>query len=361
MRVVRYYPRALAGDGGITASVQSSSRAMAALGVDVVIVYEGVGTSGRGSFVDGVEYVPLRHRGPAGIRVPVGMEGVLAPGDVLVLHSGWTAHNLAASAAARRVAVPYVLEPRGAYDPHIVVRRKLMKSAWWTLAERRMVEHSAAVHMFFDSELGHLRRLGYEGPTVTAPNGVRVPAAHRWDGGSGGYLMWLGRFDPEHKGLDLLLRAMQMLPPPRRPDLRLHGPDWRGKKEGVRQMVASLGLGRYVKVERPLLGEAKYAAMSQARAFVYPSRWEAFGNSVAEASAVGLPVLTTRYPLGCYLDARSAGIAKEATARSLADGIEEVLHPGAAEMGARAQQVAGSEFRWENIARAWVDQVGTLI
>ena len=56
-----------------------------------------------------------------------------------------------------------------------------------------------------------------------------------WDGGSGGYVLWLGRFDPEHKGLDLLLQALALLPSRERPTLRIHGPDWRGRKQKVRE------------------------------------------------------------------------------------------------------------------------------
>lgn len=326
-----------------------------------VVAYEADRSARPQPSAGGVEYIPVSHRGRGGLRFPIGLGQVLAPGDVLVLHSAWTSHNLAASEVAQRLGIPYVLEPRGAYDPHIVARRRLAKSAWWALAEKRMVERSAAVHIFFDSEKAHLLELGYQGPTVTAPNGVDVPEGHRWDGGSGGYLMWLGRFDPDHKGLALLLQAMLGMPRSLRPELRLYGPDWRGKKDGVARMVASLGLGRHVRVERPLLGDEKYETMARARAFVYPSRWEAFGNSVAEAAAVGVPVLTTRYPLGSYLQSRSAAVAKDHDPESLAEGIGQVLQPAAAEMGARAREIATSEFRWDHVVQTWTEQVGALI
>src|SRR5436853_7577539 len=48
---------------------------------------------------------------------------------------------------------------------------------------------------------------------------------------TGGYVLWIGSFDPEHKDLDLLLQAIARLPSVRRPAVGLHGPDWRGRKQ----------------------------------------------------------------------------------------------------------------------------------
>lgn len=358
MKVVRYYPRALAGDGGITASVRSSAEAMVGLGAEVTVLYDG-SPGGDPSVKGGVRFVPVRHA--RGAHVPLDLELWLGDADVMVVHSAWTGSNLMATSAAHRIGLPYVLEPRGAYDPHIVSRRRLTKSIWWRIGERRMVHEAAAVHIFFPTEEAHLSRLGYMGPAVTVPNGVRVPDEHGWDGGSGGYMLWLGRFDPEHKGLDLLLRALSRLPARRRPQVRLCGPDWRGCKRGVAGLVEALGLAGSVEIRGPLYGDAKFEAMSGARAFVYPSRWEAFGNSVAEAAALGVPVLTTRYPLGCFLQQRGAALTCEATADDLAAGIETVLDAGAAEMGGRARRVAAAEFRWEAVAHSWLEQVEAVL
>jgi glycosyltransferase involved in cell wall biosynthesis len=257
--------------------------------------------------------------------------------------------------------VPYLLEPRGAYDPNIVTRRRVIKALWWSAAEKRMVQRSLAVHAFFSSERDHLQRLGYSGPVIVAPNGVRCPNGRSWDGGSGGYLLWMGRFDPEHKGLDLLLDAVSLVERGERPLLRLHGPDWRGRKSDVVEMVKARRLDAWVTIGDPIYGEEKVELLSRARAFVYPSRWEAFGNSPAEAAAMGVPVLATSYPLGVYLAERSAGIAVEPTPYALATGIRDVLAPAAAEMGMRAREVVSKDFSWETVARSWLSQLQVLV
>jgi glycosyltransferase involved in cell wall biosynthesis len=357
MRIVRYYPRAVLGDGGMTAALRHWSEAVAALGEHVVIAFDG-GTPPRDSQV---EWVDVRHVGPAWLRLPVGLQPVLRGADVMVMQSAWAAHNLRAGAAARNAGVPYVLEPRGAYDPHIVRRRRLLKRVWWRAAERRLVRDALAVHVFFESERAHLEALGCVVPRIVAPNGVVPPTTEHWDGGTGEYLLWVGRFDPEHKGLDLLVKAVAALPPGERPNLRLHGPDRRGGKHQLAELVARLGVEPWVQIGPPVHGPDKDRLMAAAGGFVYPSRWEAFGNAPAEAAALGVPVLATPYPLGRFLAEHDAAIVAEPSPQALADGLLALRGPHAEEIGRNAARVVQQAFRWEDVARSWLEQARTLL
>jgi glycosyltransferase involved in cell wall biosynthesis len=358
VRIVNYHPRARVGDGGISSSVRRLSEAFARVGADPVIAYDGRGAPSRRA---GVQWWPIPHRGGGRLRVPVGDAGVLAQADVVVLNSAWTPSNVRFGAFTRRAGVPYVLAPRGAYDPLILGRRRWTKRSWWALFERRLVEGAAAVHVFFPSQQQHLIDLGFRGPVLVAPNGVAVAGGERWDGGSGGYVLYLGRFDPEHKGLDLLLEAVARLPERERPALRLHGPDWRGGKERVEALVTRLGVADHVSVGPPVHDEAKTTLLARSRGFVYPSRWEGFGNSLAEAAAVGVPTLATPYPLARHLADRGACIVVDADPDALADGLRRLLdYVPPPDEGATAAPLA-ELFDWETVARAWIAQLEPLI
>jgi glycosyltransferase involved in cell wall biosynthesis len=356
VRIVTYHPRARVGDGGITNSVRELSLAFARAGAAPVIAYDGVGEA---STDEGVEWWPVRHIGRGVARSGVDLRPALVGADVLVLNSAWTGGNAAAGAVARRLDVPYVLAPRGAYDPQIVGRRRVSKRVWWTLIERRLVRDASAIHVFFDEQREHLQHLGYDRPFVVAPNGVRVPPDRRWDGGSGGYLAYLGRFDPEHKGLDLLVKAMALLPPDERPPLRLHGPDWRGGKARVHGLVRELDLTSDVALGPPLYGDDKWRLLERAIGFVYPSRWEGFGNSLAEAAALGVPTLATPYPLATYLAARGGCVVVDAVPLALAEGLRLLGTPGAVQpptAEASVEQALG----WDTVAHQWLVQLEAL-
>jgi glycosyltransferase involved in cell wall biosynthesis len=357
MRIVQYHPRALVGDGGITNSVRSLSTAMAALGASSAIAY----SAGGGAPPQGpVQWLPVRHRGVGRVQLPIDLDVAIEGADLLVVNSAWTAHNARAGAVARARNVPYIVADRGAYDPLILRRRQRAKRVWWAAVERRLVLGARALHVFFESQTEALRALGYRVPVVVAPNGVQVPSGRHWDGGSGGYLLYVGRFDPEHKGLDLLVRAVASLPRSRRPAVRLLGPDWRGGKSRLVALVDRLEVADCVHVGPPVYGDEKWGAMTSARAFVYPSRWEGFGNAPAEAAALGVPVLTTPYPLGRYLESHGAGMVVRADVPSIAAGLE-ALTEAPADLGKRAARLLADEFTWDAVARAWLRQIEPLL
>jgi glycosyltransferase involved in cell wall biosynthesis len=358
-RIVQYYPRALAGDGGMTGAVDRLAESLHRAGAAASVIYDEGAASSRST--QGVEWVRVRHRGPASQRLPQlkPLRRALRGADMVVLHSGFVPHNVVAARAARAEQVPYVVAPRGAYDPRIFTRRPYVKRLWWRAFEYPMVSRALAVHLFFDEERGNLEGLGYRGPVLVAPNGVEAPPGISWDGGSGGYLLWLGRFDPQHKGLDLLVRAVDRLPNHDRPYVRLVGPDWRGGKAAVATMVRDLGLAPWVSIEPAIYGEDKWRALASAVGFVYPSRWEGFGNSLAEAAAVGLPVLATPYPLGRLLARRKAAVLAQPTVDGLAEGLSALAK--AAAMGPRARQVVLTEMSWDYVGRTWLDQTEELL
>jgi len=353
MRFVQYHPRAASGDGGITNSVRRLAEAMATLGQTPLIVSD---DDAPAPVLDGVTWRQVHHRHVAGQAIPADLRPVFAGTDVVVMNSAWTAANASAGRAARRVGVPYVLAPRGAYDPRIVERRRIAKRAWWWVGERDLVRRSRAVHVFFPSDTEALRRLGYRGDVIVAPNGVRVPDDTRWHGANG-EILFIGRLDVEHKGLDLLVRAVAALPPGTLPVVRILGPDQRGGRAALTDLISSLGIQDRVIVGDAIYGQAKWDAIAGSRAFVYPSRWEGFGNAPAEAAAIGVPTLVTPYPLGSYLAGAGAAIVAPATVEGLAEGLQAIVSHEGARCGPIAADLVTREFTWEAVARAWLTQV----
>jgi glycosyltransferase involved in cell wall biosynthesis len=304
-----------------------------------------------------VTWEKVDHAGVWRARAPVKLGRVFEGHDLAIFHSAWVVHNAIAGAVARRVGLPYVLAPRGAYDPHIVRRKRLFKLAWWTAFEKRLVHQARAMHLFFESERPDMQALGYRGPWLVAPNGVEPPENVEWDGGSGGYVLWMGRFDPEHKGLDLLVEGMARISPAARPPLRLVGPDWRGRKKSVTALIDRLGLGPHVSVEPPVYGRDKWDLLAAAKGFVYPSRWEGFGNSLAEAASIGVPTVATHYPLGRHLASQGGAFLATPSAEGLAGGLEALSSPDAPKVASKGRAIVNSEMSWDNVTAVWRRQL----
>jgi glycosyltransferase involved in cell wall biosynthesis len=345
----------------MTGAVRRLSTALSEAGAEAVIAYD----EGPEPPSDGhVRWVPVRHVGPSRERIPVpsALEPALRDADLVVLNSAWAAHNVVAGRLAQRLDVAYVLAPRGAYEPQIFSRRRPVKRVWWATLEGPLVARARAMHLFFDAERHILERLRFTGGVIVAPNGVEAPHDIEWDGGSGGYVLWMGRFDVEHKGIDLLVRAVAALPGEERPQLRLHGPDSRNRgRATVAALVRELALEPWISIHEAVYGREKWETLARARGFAYPSRWEGFGNSLAEAASIGVPAVVTPYYLGRFLAARDAAIVVDPSPAGVASGLRALAQASAAQVGQNARKVVEEHITWERVGEAWLRQARALV
>jgi glycosyltransferase involved in cell wall biosynthesis len=359
LNLVHYYPRAWAGDGGCTSAMRGWATALAAAGAQVTVVSDG---QGERPLRQDVRWLATPHRGWGRGRAPIGLERLLGQRDVLVLHSGWVYHNVKAARSAARVGVPYVLTPHGAYDPNIFERRHGLKHLWWSVFEKRLVAGARAIHVFFDDQRDELRDLGYTGAVVVAPSGLTVPQFET-NASRSRSLLWMGRFDIQIKGLDLLLHALASLPASVRPQARLHGPDWRGGREETGQLARRLGLADSVAIGPPLYGSAKWDALRECGVFVFPSRWEGQGLMALEAAAAAAPLVVTRTTtLARHLAAADAAILVEPEPASIAAGIVKALSVSESkDLGGRAARLVREKFSWPAVADSYAAQLTALL
>jgi glycosyltransferase involved in cell wall biosynthesis len=104
------------------------------------------------------------------------------------------------------------------------------------------------------------------------------------------FFLFLSRIHPK-KGCDLLVRAFAEACRDTDHLLVMAGPDQVGIRPGLEALAAELGVADRVLWPGLLQGDAKWGAYLGCEAFVLPSHQENFGLVVAEAMAVGRPVL----------------------------------------------------------------------
>ncbi len=119
-------------------------------------------------------------------------------------------------------------------------------------------------------------------PNGVAPAPASAPAPH-------GPLLHVGHLEPR-KHLDLLLRALALLPAARRPVLQLVGSD-AGAGASLRDLAHQLGIADHVQFRGGVDDGELARCYAAARAVAVPSRHEGFGLCALEALAHGRPVL----------------------------------------------------------------------
>jgi len=226
--------------------------------------------------------------------------------DALVSHGLWQYPGVAVRKAARKAGKPYFVYPHGMLDPWFKSQyplKHLKKMLFWWLRQGRILRDAKAVCFTTDEERQLARGTfrPYSCNEVVTGLGVADPPSNA-DAQTKAFfdkfpnlrnkriLLFLGRIHRK-KGIDLLLKAFEELSTAD-DHLVVAGPSEDGffAEELVR---ASSAFADRITWAGMISGDLKWGALRSADSLILPSHQENFGMVVAEALAVGTPVLIT--------------------------------------------------------------------
>lgn len=324
MRFLSYYPRALVGDGGPTVAMWAWVRALKEAGAHVEVLYDEALKSEQPLAVKNVPCYPVKHRLWGRWRYPVNIQDYIDGSTVLLLHSAYLYSNLKAAREVMKKNAKFIFTPHGAYEHNARKRNKLMKNIWLSL-ERYYLKKAFAIHVFVETEISSVREVAPTTPVISLPTPIEVPEKQKWYGG-GGYIAWVGRYDIEHKGLDLLVEAYRLVPKEKRIPIIMRGRDSKNTRTEVKKLVELNGLQNEISVGGPIEGAEKIDFLCHADFYVMPSRWESFSIALLEAMALGVPcVVSDRMPIAQRLKEERAALVTPVTPKELAKTIADVI------------------------------------
>jgi glycogen synthase len=217
-------------------------------------------------------------------------------------------------------------------------------------------------------EAAWLESLGVKAERIRViPNGIdltefaALPPRRSHSGGP--RVLYVGRLQPEQKGLETLVEAFAQLPRALDAQLRFVGEDWGGLARIV-QVAHDRDVTDRVSTTGPVSRPELLAEYSSSDLFVLPSRFEPFGIVLLEAMAAGLPVVATRVGgIPEVVDeSRTALLVSPGDALSLADAIRRVLTDPAlaARLGATGRQHV-ERFSWPRLVPEYLQTFSEMI
>jgi glycosyltransferase involved in cell wall biosynthesis len=285
--------------------------------------------------------------------------------DVVHVHGVFSHACLAGGRACRRHGVPYVVRPLGSLDPWSLRRRRLGKRLLWRVGAGRLLRRAAAVHYTTAEERrlaearlglthGVVIPLGIDEEVLEAdvPSGTfrgRHPEL-----GTAPYVLSLSRLHPK-KGLETLVEAFAAATaegPLSRWRLVVAGDGEPAYVARLRRLASRWGAGRIL-MPGWLAGVDRVAAYRDAALFALPSWQENFALSVAEALALGVPVVVSdRVNLAPDVLDAGAGWAVPPDAVALGDALRRAMKDenGRGERGRAGQVLARQRFTWSTVA-----------
>ena len=278
--------------------------------------------------------------------------------DIIHTHGLWMMPNIYPIKSAYDSRVPSVISPRGTLSKAAMEYSAKVKALFWAVKQKSALNKATAFHATCQEEYQDIRRLGFKQPVAIIPNGVdlchdylpREPNREKT-------IISLGRIHPK-KGLELAIEAWS----------RLHSgfPGWNLRIVGLgdesymnslRLLSRELGTER-IAIDGPLYGDAKMQALRSASLFILPTRNENFGMVIAEALAVGTPVITTHGAPWKGLELNECGWWVEISVGAIEKALREAMRLPAETLNARGQ--AGRnwmdrDFQWASVASRMSD------
>lgn len=170
----------------------------------------------------------------------------------------------------------------------------------------------------------------------------------------GDFLLYFGRLDIFHKGIDTLLEAVAILAKSRPAvELRIAG---RGSAtHKIAAMIETMGLGRNVKLLGAVSDEERSELLAAAAVQLMPSRFEGFGLAAAEAMAAGVPLIASAVgSLPEVVDAPNGGVmVPPSDPEALAAATVRLLdNPGLRDSLSKSARLSARRFSWDRVADA---------
>ena len=250
--------------------------------------------------------------------------------DVIHLHSWWSVLMIGCAWILKIKGVRFVFSPRGMFSNYSFNHNinPIKKGVFWGLltkpALKKQVFHATAI-----SEQQEIEQLfGKDVSVFTLPNllqfqDLSVEAIQMHHQKEIVNLLFISRVDRK-KGIELLLKAVQLLKEQVPVSLTVIGGGDEDYVEELKQLATSLAISELIIWKGAVEWRAKFDDILNADLLVLPSYNENFANIILETLYAGRPVILTKYVgLHDYVSANNMGWVIDTNPEEIATAVKE--------------------------------------
>ena len=195
-----------------------------------------------------------------------------------------------------KMKIPYIIIPRSSMTDSAQQQSFLKKYIANVLFFNRFINKSSGIQFLTQSESNNSSKWKNINSFVI-PNGIELhDEMCCQDINSGIKVVYIGRLDINHKGLDILIKSVASIK-----DILLNnnfhlliaGPDKDGASSLLSEMINKYGVNNLVTLSGPLRGEEKKIKLLNSNMFIMTSRFEGLPMGMIEAMSYGMPILAT--------------------------------------------------------------------
>lgn len=274
--------------------------------------------------------------------------------DLIVFHEVYKPSYLKLYRQAKAAGIPYVIVPHGCLTKGAQRKKRLKKIAGNLLLFNYFIGNASAIQFLSETEMSES---DFGKKKFIGTNGIPMPECQKLEfENSNVRLIFIGRLDAYHKGLDLMADAIHTVSgvlEAEKCTVDIYGPDKLGNSEKLRTMFETKKLENLVTVHGPVYGKEKENVLRNSDVFIQTSRFEGMPMGILEALAYGLPCIITRGTnLGDIVEQYDAGWVAETDSKSIAETMLKALSERESweKKSRNAIRLIEENFRWDKVA-----------
>ena len=285
--------------------------------------------------------------------------------DLVVFHELYRPKYIKIAKVLRKERIPYIIVPHGEMTEKAQRKKWLKKKVANILLFNKIIRGAKAIQCLSQLECQNIK---FKQNKFIATNGINLPEKKKDSfSNSGLKMVYIGRLDIYHKGLDLMITAIgqiknQLLD--NNCKLYIYGPDHKGRKEQVEKLIEDNNVNEIIELQQAIFGEEKENVLLGADVFIQTSRFEGMPMGILEAMSYGVPCLVTDgTALADFINSYDTGWTCKTNTDSIADTILKFIteKEQLIEKSANAVAAIKENFNWDKEAKDCLDQYKKLL
>lgn len=279
--------------------------------------------------------------------------------DIVVFHEAYRKEYLLLASELRNRKIPYVIIPHGELSLEAQKKKWLKKKVANILLFNRFINNAVAIQALSQREMDTIQ---FKAPKFIGTNGIYIPEKQKMEFHTDRTdFVYIGRLDAYHKGLDLLIEAVEQgkdFLMKNHCSFYIYGPDYQGRLAHLETLINKHNVGDLVHLSHEVSGEEKERILLDADVFIQTSRFEGMPMGILEALSYGMPCLVTEgTTLKDIIENHSAGWGAKTSVESIIAALQQVVENDKYRVAIsnNARQLAGSYFAWDTIAKATIE------
>lgn len=292
--------------------------------------------------------------------------------DIVIFHGVYFLKYLKLSKQLKEKKIPYLIVPRVSLTEGAQSQKKLKKVLGNILLFNNFIKGAQAIHYLTKNEYYTSKRMNRKnGEYFISGNGCTILNEKEKPISSKKKFLnvtFLGRFDINHKGLDLLIESIKDIKSElmmNNVKFNLYGSDYKNNKQILMDKITEYNISEIVTLHNPIFDEMKKKVLTESDLFIAPSRFEGHPMAVIEALSYGIPCIVTKNTnvLDLILE-YNAGWEIQLNKDDISKVLKEVILINSYDIKEKqnnAMKLAKENYSWEMISKQTIKIYSDLL